>query len=509
MNLLDNRRWLAPAVLLIVVATFLALRVPPTLKQGGSTDEEWYAIPGLTIAREGIPRVPYSRATDPGSVFLGAERLLFAMPPLSFYAQAPFFLVLPATCSTARLASLLAGCGAIALVYLIGRNLWGDGGVGLWAAGMYSLCRLLYFPAMIARPDMLCGTLGLAAIWAMTHWSVGGDRRPGWLAGAGVCLGLGGLTHPFALVFSLQVGLWAVLAPGPLRSRILRPLGLILASLAAFSIWAVLIVRAPELFRAQFISNILKPTGPGLIARLLWPWRDFAEHMPLVIDRAGVAQATFLGLTLAAVTLRAIRRRDRALGLVAVLGWSSVYLLVALQGQHPLQGYWCYPASFFALAAGLVMARGFTLLRTRLNRGAVLFLAACLVMGFFLPGSGLRTTWACVRHWNDVNYNPREFTRSILDDLPPGARLTVGAEYSLEAYGLRGSHVLLGIRYPDYFDSTQFACDYAILGRTELDQGLDRAFRGHVVRSYGTQGDPFSCYAVVIAPDPAAGKRIP
>ena len=509
MNLPGSRSWTAPAVLLIVVGTFLALRVPPTFRQGGATDEEWYAIPGLTIAREGIPRVPYARATEPGSVFLGAERLLFAMPPLSFYAQAPCFLVLPATCSTARLASLLAGSGAIGLIYLIGKNLWGDVGAGLWGAGMFSLCRLLYFPAMIARPDMLCGTLGLAAVWSMTRWSTGGKRRTGWLGSAGVFLGLGGLTHPFALVFALQVGLWAVLAPGPLRSRILRPLGLVLAALVTFAVWAILIVRAPDLFRTQFISNILKPTGPGLIARLLWPWHDFAEHMPLVIDRAGIAQSIFLGLTLIAVTVQAIRRRDPALGLVAILGWSSVYLLIALQGQHPLQGYWCYPASFFALAAGWVVARGFTWIRTRSNLGVAWLLAAGLVVVCFLPGSGLRTTWACVRHWNDVNYKPREFTRSILDDLPPDARLTVGAEYALEAYGLRSSHVLLGIRHPDYFDSTRFACDYAILGRTELEQGLDRAFGGRVVRTYGTKGDPFSCYAVVITPGPDASKRIP
>ena len=199
-------------VLLIVLAAFLGLRLPPTLHQAGGTDEEWYGIPGLTVAREGIPRVPYARATDDGSVFLGAERLLFAMPPLSYYAQAPFFLLLPPSYGTARLASLTAACVAILLVYAIARSLWDDRAAGLWGAGIYSACRLLYFPAMIARPDMLCGTLGLAAVWAMCRWSRGRRRR--WLTSAGVFLGLAGLTHPFAIVFAMQLGAWAALAPG-------------------------------------------------------------------------------------------------------------------------------------------------------------------------------------------------------------------------------------------------------------------------------------------------------
>ena len=204
-------------VLLIVIVVFLGFRLPPVLRQAGGPDEEWYAIPGLTIAREGVPRVPYSRATETGSVFLGAERLLFAMPPLSFYAQAPFFLIMPPTYATARLASLAAGCVAILLVYAIGRTLWDDQATALWGAGIYSACRLLYFPAMIARPDMLCGTLGLAAVWAMCRWSR--ERRRRWLALAGVLLGLAGLSHPFAIVFALQLGIWAALASGTVPAR--------------------------------------------------------------------------------------------------------------------------------------------------------------------------------------------------------------------------------------------------------------------------------------------------
>ncbi len=491
-------------VLPILLAAFLAARLPPILRQAGGPDEEWYAVPGLTVAREGVPRVPYARATDPGSVFLGAERLLFAMPPLSFYAQAPFFLVLPPTYATARLASVAAGCAAILLIHAIARSLWDDRAAGLWGAGIYSGCRLLYFPAMIARPDMLCGALGLAAVWAMCRWGRGRRRR--WLATAGVLLGLAGLTHPFALVIALQLGLWAALAPGTATARLLRAVGLAVAALATFSTWLVLILRHPDLFRSQFVANIVGPAGPGLAYRLLFPWREMAEHLPLVVERAGVGQAAFLVAGLGAVTWSAWRRRDRALGLVAGLGWSSVYLLVASQGRHPLQGYWCYPAAFFAMAAGWCLARCHEAARRRLGASTASALAVGVLALVFLPGGGLRATSACVRNRDRVDYNPRPFTRSILAGLPAGARLTVGAEFALDAYGL-DRPVLLGIRYPDYFDATRFPYDYAIMGRAGMREGLDRAMNARVVRSFGDEADPFACHAVLLVPDRRDGDR--
>ncbi len=136
---------------------------------------------------------------------------------------------------------MTAGCVAILLVYAIGRVLWDDKATALWGAGIYSLCRLLYFPAMIARPDMLCGTPGAGGRVGSRRWSRHGQQRR-WLALAGVFLGLAGLTHPSPSCSPSSWGLWTALAPGATRA-LLRPVGLAAAALATFSTWLILIVR--------------------------------------------------------------------------------------------------------------------------------------------------------------------------------------------------------------------------------------------------------------------------
>ena len=77
-----GRIWLG-----VIILLFVCVRLPAVLHAPASQDEEWYGVPGLTVATEGIPRVPYCRAREEGSVFQGAEQVLFAQPPLSFYAH--------------------------------------------------------------------------------------------------------------------------------------------------------------------------------------------------------------------------------------------------------------------------------------------------------------------------------------------------------------------------------------------------------------------------------------
>lgn len=140
-------------ILGVVAAAFLVLRVPLMSRQQGGTDEAFFAVPGRTILQEGIPRIPYLPVRDKTSVFYQADKVLFCLPPACFYWQSVFFALLPDSFLTARLASATSGLLALGILYLLGRQFLNSDQAGLWAAGLFSLSRLFYFPATSTRPQ--------------------------------------------------------------------------------------------------------------------------------------------------------------------------------------------------------------------------------------------------------------------------------------------------------------------------------------------------------------------
>src|SRR3954462_15977597 len=103
MNARDRICWLALAAL------FLAWHVPLMYRTEAGQDEDWYAVPGITILRTGLPQIPYMPSRDPGSACYKAEVILYALPPLGFYLQALARLVLGLGLGPARMTSAVAG----------------------------------------------------------------------------------------------------------------------------------------------------------------------------------------------------------------------------------------------------------------------------------------------------------------------------------------------------------------------------------------------------------------
>ena len=523
--------------MIAILGAFLVVRLPVALRQPGGQDEEWYALPGLLVAREGVPRVPYAVDGGPNTVFQGADRILFAMPPASFYLQAPFFLVMPPTYGTARMASVAAGCIAIIVVFRLGVDLLHSQQAAFWAAGVYSVSRLFYFPATFARPDMICGMFGLLAVWGLWRWTLAGPRATLWLGLAGASLGLAGLSHPFAIVFALQLFPWLWIHSRRLRAGLVATLILTASTMATFAMWLPLVLSAPDLFRSQFLNNIVAPAGPGLLTRLVMPWSSVAHHLPQLITRAHPIQFSLFAVSWIGFGGLVWRGRKRPQPAVSdcpqrgaqTLWWlagSSAYLLIACQGHHPMQGYWCYPAALMSLCLGTLIAgavgggaRPSTPVPPRTPnddsvprdsvaesvperpqiRGTI---AVGLIALAMLPGSGLRATWAYLAHPGDPAYDRAAFAEQLLAELPADAKLSVGIEFAVDVYGLRSqrrraANVVLGIRNPMYFDSTTVPTDYAILGRLGLSEGLDEAFGGEAVGVYGVADDEFACYAEV------------
>lgn len=465
-------------------------------RQPGGMDEDWYAVPGWTVAHQGIPRVPYAPSREPDRAFYRADEVLFALPPGYFYWQAPFFLVLPAGYGTARLASAVAGLAAVGLVYQLGRAFYGHCSAGLWAAGLYSFSRVFFFPAQTARPDMLCAALGLGAVLATWHWHSSG--RWGCLWGAGGLLGLAALTHPFALVFALQLGVWVLVAGRGFRGRMAA--GAILAgcTLAVLALWLPLVAGHPEVFRVQFGNNVLDRAGPGLVSRLLFPWPALAYQAKILVEHAQGSQVALMLFGLAGVTLIDLRRQSGP-RTAWVLAWSSIYLLAACQGIHPTKGYWCYPGALMFLCLGRVIAVAVEGASHRLPRPVAVAGAAALAFLTLLPGSGIRTWVAHLRHWSEIDYNAPRFARRLLRDLPVDARLTVDPGYVLDAF-LAGRPTTLGVTDRLFLESTHFPYDYLIAGRYGMDNDFAEQFDAELVRAYGDRDDIFACYAEIYRP---------
>ncbi len=490
-------------LILVVVATFAALRLLPILMLPAGQDEEWYGVPGLTIASEGIPRVPYVRTTDEQSVMLGAETMLFAQPPLAFYAQAPFYWLFTDTCGTARLASLIAACISIVTVYALGCKWFVDYRLGLLAAGLFSLSRLLYFPASSSRPDMLCGMWGLIGIYGLVGYSQ--TKLSRWLVATGICIGLAGLTHPFALVFATQATVWIWLSEGKTIERFRRFILFSLSVTVSFSLWLPLIFLHPDLFRLQFVANILRPAGPGLLRRFLIPFESIADQIPQLIDRAHPIQLSLMVTGVVTAALLAYRRKERFALVCSVLAMSGAYLLIVYVGVHPMQGFWCY----FAGPAWLCFSYSFILLFRYVDRrfksGKVRFfiksgLISLLVLAF-IPGGGLRTVYVLLLHRSDWKYSSPRFIHTVLSDIPANATITVGPEYAIEAYAC-GRLVTLACDNPLYFLSTDYPTDYYIFSRRSLPKNhvpgaVPMKYSCEYLRSYGELNDTFANYAEV------------
>ncbi len=486
-------------VLAAIFAAFLVARVPVMLRQPGGLDEEYYAIPGLTILEGGIPRLPHVPQRDPRRVFYLADQALFAEPPLSFYWQALFYALLPDTYGTGRLASGAAALAVLWLVYELARTFYQSAAAGLWAAGMCSLMRSFYFPLITARPDMLCTAFALAALLCVARWR---DRQsPNWLWPAGVFLGLGGLTHPVAMIAAVQSAAWLCLASRGWR-RALLPVLLAAVALAVFALWLPLIARHPDAFRNQFLGNILRPTGPGLAARLVCPWAALTSHAEMMFGHLGPIQSTLLlgGVTLATIAAwvgRPVRPRGPAMA--PLLAWSSVYLLAALVGVHPTQYLWCFPTTLLCVCLGGMIAAASARLRSAPGGRFLRTGGGVLLVALLLPGAGLRTCFAHLRHWNDVNYNAPAFARRMLEDLPANARFTVDREFVLDFYAT-GRRTLLAETFPVYFRAEEFPYDYLVISRHGLDEELAATMNGELVRVYGDRDDLFACYAEVYRP---------
>ncbi len=497
-------------LLVLIGVLFLAFRLPLMYRQPGGVDEGDFSVPGCTILEEGIPRIPYVPSRNPRGFFYRADEAVLLLPPLYFYWQAGFYALFSPSYGTARLASGAAAILAFFLLYAVGRRLTGSRAAALWGAGLYSLSRVCFFPAMAARPDMLCGMLGLTAVWALLRWR--DRRRLGWLMATAAAIGLGGLAHPFAIIYAVPLGIWVLLAEGRWWQRLGYLVLLVAGAILVFSLWLFLIVPYFETFCIQFFNNVLDRSGPGLLDRLVSPWDAIRWQCHLIIEHAGPIQTAVMFAGLAIASVAAIGNRERNRLALAALAWSSIAMLVLFAGTHATKGYWCYPGAWlFLCAGGCIAAAGERIgrccsrwnLSAALRRTTVAVGSVGLLMAM-LPGSGIQAWVAHVRHWKSPDWDARQFTQMLLAHVPRQARVVVDGGYILPFY-LDGRDVVLAGSYDLAVPDDYLPYDYYVSGRESIDKGFPQKLGGRLVQRFGDKDNIMACYAELYVSGEVAG----
>jgi 4-amino-4-deoxy-L-arabinose transferase-like glycosyltransferase len=149
------------AVLIAILLAALALRLAPWGQNRFLEDEALYAYWGLQIATGADPMLNYEPVDK---------------PPLHPYTLALSFLIFGQNETAARLPSLFASVTNIAIVYALGRELFGDDRVGLLAALLLTLSPFDILFASTAFTDPLMTTSVLASLLAAAkgRWGIAG-----------------------------------------------------------------------------------------------------------------------------------------------------------------------------------------------------------------------------------------------------------------------------------------------------------------------------------------------
>lgn len=490
--------WLIAAFIIYALTKF-----PLVMHSPGQMDEQWFAVPGYTMWREGIPRIPYCPTRQRPTFFENADVCLMALPPGLHYVQAPFFALLPAGYPTARMPVFLCGFVLLWVVWLLIRPVCRNTTVAGISLCALALCRPLLFTSIVTRPDLLCCCSGLAALWAMWNW----HDRDSWryLLLAGLLCGIGALFHPFAIVFCLQCGVWALIRRGSLWNRLCHASALTLCVVAVLAVlWLPLIVAHPYEFRSQFFANVLDRSGPGLFSRLIWPWPSLAAHWERQwrFNQAPQFFLLVIGVCVATVVWL-LNRPSAEQKRYLLLIWSACYLTPASVGVHPTLGYWLFPiAMCYPLLIDGMWRIGEMVGVVRYR--FVLPTMIAVVLGVVLfQGSGVRTLVAYYRHWGDARYHGGNFIASVLSELPKEGKFMVDVSYVFDVY-LSGRDTIMCQSKPQYWPDESLDIQFWMITQEGIDGDWVRDYDAKYWKSFGSRDEPQRCFLEMYLPNATA-----
>jgi len=302
--------------LIAILLVALALRLAPWGDNRFLEDEALYATWGLQIA-SGVDPMLDNEPVD--------------KPPVHPYTLALSFLLfgspmtpeLDRNESAARLPSLFASIASVALVYAVGRQLYGDGRVGLLAALLLALSPFDILFASTAFTDPLLVVLALGALLAAAK---------GQLGIAGLVTGLAAATKQQGLLFLPLVVAVGLVRSGQVRQSAaswLRFIAALAAVAGAAFWWDAARVQRPGFWTQGLVSyGSLTLARPEVWSERARDWLRLASDFWVSPSFNGLLLAALA--TWAVVSLRrgkGLRPRSLALDLV-LLAFAICFLLL-------------------------------------------------------------------------------------------------------------------------------------------------------------------------------------
>ena len=324
-------------------------------------------------------------------------------------------------------------------------------------------------------------------------WKWSQSQRIKYLIQTGVLLGFAMLTHFFALVFCLQIAIWAIAASEGKRAKSQNVAIVTVTALAVFALWIPLILIDTNVSLTQIQNNVFNRAGPGLLTRLVWPWESITHHTELLIDQAQLPQLILMLIGVLALAQSAIAHYHRGTTTLAMLTISSLYLLTTISGVHPANGYWCFPAALMTLCVASSVIRILVYQQWASSSWRIVGCLA-LILAAMMPGFGIKAWIAHTTGWNDPVRDREHVVRQVLESVPADARLIADQAIIVDLF-IAGRNVILSSNSDFSLDARNIPSDFLITGPLTRQHGIATDMDTELV---STVGDPDDLFAIWI-----------
>lgn len=381
------------------------------------------------------------------SVFAGKDgfgEVYLWQPPGQTLVTAAVYRLLGFGIWQTRVPVVLFGGAALLALYLLTVQLSGSRTAAAIAAVLFGLDPTFIQTARSGRMDAQCLFFALCGVYCYLRSADAQKRSLHVLAVSGLCVGLAGVTHPVAVVWSLAMGLLIVLRGR--RRLLLRFVVFGGAAGLPSLVWLLFAMQTPDLFKAQFIAHGEGHLSASSLLLRIWPEmaRDASAY-----KRTPLLLLVYVGSFAWVCSSRpkAPRLRLRLVVLFAVPFLFNTFFMVKNVGF-----YFLHPFAILAVCAGLmlsgVMPQRLADLKT--IRGAAQAVALLLLLGKVLAGGIVGRYVTLAFQWRARD--PRQITKPIAECVPPGSivRGIPQVWYAVEESGSTLS--LVGERDPEKQD---------------------------------------------------------